>query len=118
MATPIDPETGEMYIYCHACGVDIEDSGLRSHNVKDHCIDCVGDDSAMVFDEPHHAWGMAMKYLKAYVRSLPSVDGYEFDGPEDDPQLRIFDGDMEEALSDFTDVMRDALEQRAQELGL
>ena len=118
MAKVIDPETGDLYTDCTMCGVEIEEAGIRSHNIQDECVDCALDDSAMVFEDPAHAWNQAMNLIRAYVRSLDSLEGYEFEGSEEEPQLRIFEGEMEETLQDFTNAIRDALERRAAEEGL
>ena len=76
------------------------------------------DQETIRFDDPSDAWNLAMKYVEAYARSLDNLDAYEFEGSEEEPELLIFEGDMEAALQDFTDVMRDALEARARELGI
>ena len=76
------------------------------------------DQETVHLDDPSDYWNLAMKYVEAYVRSLDNLDAYEFEGPEDSPELLIFEGDMEGALQDFTDVMRDALETRAREEGI
>lgn len=76
------------------------------------------DQETIRFDDPSDAWNLAMKYVEAYARSLDNLDAYEFEGSEEEPELLIFEGDMEEALQDFTNVLRDALEARARELGI
>ena len=69
-------------------------------------------------DDPSDYWDLAMKYVEAYVLSLDTLDDYKFEGSEEEPELLIFEGDMEEALQDFTNVLRDALETRAREEGI
>ena len=108
MAKVINPETGDLYTDLDV--EEIEEAGIRSHNIQDECVDCALDDSAMVFEDPAHA-----DLIRAYVRGLDSLEGYEFEGSEEEPQLRIFEGEMEETLQDFTNAIRDALERRAAE---
>ena len=62
-------------------------------------------------------WNMAMEYLRAHVRSLETLEGYEFfEGTDDEPELLVHEGTMEEDISEFIDEMKTALEQRAREL--
>ena len=117
MAKVINPKTGDLYTDC-TMRVEIEEAGIRSHNIQDECVDCALDDSAMVFEDPAHAWNQAMNLIRAYVRSLDSLDAYEFEGAGEAPELRLFDGESERDLQEFTDVLRSALERRAEEEGL
>jgi hypothetical protein len=117
MAKVIDPQTGDLYTHCTLCGVEIEEAGIRSHSIQDECLDCA-DESDLVFDDPAHAWNQAMNLIRAYVRSLDSLDGYEFEGTEETPELRIFEGASEEDHQAFTDALRGALERRAEGEGL
>jgi hypothetical protein len=44
VARVIDPNTGKPYTHCIWCSAEIEESGLRSFNAQDLCLDCSGED--------------------------------------------------------------------------